>query len=66
MPNMKPLIETVYIFFLLDQLKEKLNLNVDDMDKLTVDDLRSQVDHAVSQVSLQERCINEWWSLELH
>jgi len=33
-----------------DQLKGKLNLNVDDMDKLTVDDLRSQVDYAISQV----------------
>ncbi|KAJ9582666.1 hypothetical protein L9F63_022987, partial [Diploptera punctata] len=32
------------------QLKGKLNLNVDDMDKLTVDDLRSQVDYAISQL----------------
>ena len=30
------------------------------MDKLTVDDLRSQVDYAISQVNLQEKCINEW------
>jgi hypothetical protein len=36
-----------------------MNLNVDDMDKLTTDDLRSQVDYAISQVSLQEKCLNE-------
>lgn len=35
---------------IIDQLKGKINLNVDDMDKLTVDDLRSQVDYAISQV----------------
>ncbi|PSN47882.1 RUN domain-containing protein 1 [Blattella germanica] len=35
---------------IIDQLKGKLNLNVDDMDKLTVDDLRSQVDYAISQL----------------
>lgn len=35
---------------IIDQLKGKINLNVDDMDKLTVDDLRSQVDYAVSQL----------------
>lgn len=50
----------------IDQLKGKINLNVDDMDKLTVDDLRSQVDYAISQVNLQESCISEcetWWLL---
>jgi len=49
------------IFFppFIDQLKGKINLNVDDMDKLTVDDLRSQVDYAISQVNLQKMCINE-------
>jgi hypothetical protein len=48
------------IFFFLDQLKGKINLNVDDMDKLTVDDLRTQVDYAISQVILQEKCMNEY------
>lgn len=44
---------------IIDQLKGKINLNVDDMDKLTVDDLRSQVDYAISQVNLQEICVIE-------
>ncbi|XP_063229326.1 RUN domain-containing protein 1 [Bacillus rossius redtenbacheri] len=35
---------------ILDQLKGKLNLNVDDIDKLTADELRNQVDYAVSQL----------------
>lgn len=35
---------------IIDQLKGKLNLDVEDMDKLTVDDLRSQVDYAISQL----------------
>ncbi|XP_066995426.1 RUN domain-containing protein 1 [Anabrus simplex] len=35
---------------IIDQLKGKLNLNVDDMSKLTVDDLRNQVDYAISQL----------------
>jgi ABC-type proline/glycine betaine transport system ATPase subunit len=43
----------------IDQLKGKINLNVDDMDKLTVDDLRSQVDYAISQVNLQGKCAIE-------
>nr|CAD7576589.1 unnamed protein product [Timema californicum] len=34
---------------ILDQLKGKLNLNVDDIDKLTTDDLRTQVDFAINQ-----------------
>ncbi|CAG2056806.1 unnamed protein product, partial [Timema podura] len=34
---------------MFDQLKGKLNLNVDDIDKLTTDDLRTQVDFAISQ-----------------
>nr|CAD7595321.1 unnamed protein product [Timema genevievae] len=32
---------------MFDQLKGKLNLNVDDIDKLTTDDLRTQVDFAI-------------------
>jgi hypothetical protein len=51
-PIMKSQIETVFVNLSIDQLKGKINLNVDDMDKLTVDDLRSQVDYAFSQVSL--------------
>ncbi|KAG8230206.1 hypothetical protein J437_LFUL009267, partial [Ladona fulva] len=34
---------------IIDQLKGKLNLNVDDMDQLTEEDLKSQVDCAISQ-----------------
>nr|CAD7435367.1 unnamed protein product [Timema monikensis] len=37
---------------LFNQLKGKLNLNVDDIDKLTTDDLRTQVDFAINQVDL--------------
>ena len=36
-------------FFFLDQLKGKLNLNLE-MDKITLDDLRTKVDTAISQV----------------
>lgn len=32
-------------------LKEKLNFNIDDLCKLPADDLRWQVDYAISQVS---------------
>ncbi|CAB3377120.1 Hypothetical predicted protein [Cloeon dipterum] len=35
---------------IIDQLKGKLNLNVDNIDKLTVDDLKHQVDSAISQL----------------
>ncbi|CAH0389190.1 unnamed protein product [Bemisia tabaci] len=35
---------------IIDQLKEKLNLNVDQIDKLTIDDLRNQVDRAIGQL----------------
>ncbi|KAF4526334.1 hypothetical protein B566_EDAN012261 [Ephemera danica] len=35
---------------IIDQLKGRLNLNVDNLDKLTVDDLKGQVDHAISQL----------------
>lgn len=34
-----------------EQLKARLNLNVDEMDKLTLEDLRQQVDHSVREVS---------------
>lgn len=37
--------------FFLDHLKEKLNFNVDDLCKIPVDDLRWQVDYAISQVN---------------
>ena len=53
------MIKKYFVPPFIDQLKGRINLNVDDMDKLTVDDLRSQVDYAISQVNLQERCINE-------
>ncbi|XP_046407221.1 RUN domain-containing protein 1 isoform X1 [Ischnura elegans] len=35
---------------IIDQLKGRLNLNVDDMDRLTEDDLKTQVDCAISQL----------------
>lgn len=38
-------------FFFSDQLKGKLNLNIDHMDQLTMDDLKSHVDNAIGQVS---------------
>jgi hypothetical protein len=60
MYDIKPWVKTVLIIFsFLDQLKGRINLNVDDMDKLTVDDLRSQVDYAISQVILQHKYLNE-------
>lgn len=37
--------------FFSDHLKEKLNFDVDDLCKLPVDDLRWQVDYAISQVN---------------
>lgn len=38
---------------IIEQLKGKLNLNVDELDKLTVDDLRVKVDHAIREVKEQ-------------
>ncbi|XP_059469249.1 RUN domain-containing protein 1 [Neocloeon triangulifer] len=35
---------------IIDQLKGKLNLNVDNIDNLTVDDLKHEVDSAISQL----------------
>ncbi|XP_068212199.1 RUN domain-containing protein 1-like [Palaemon carinicauda] len=35
---------------IIEQLKGKLNLNVDEFEKLTVDDLRNQVDHAICEL----------------
>lgn len=35
---------------LLDQMKNKLQFNVDDLDKYTVEELRQQVDQAIGQV----------------
>ncbi len=34
----------------LDQMKSKLQFNVDDLDKYTVEELRQQVDQAIGQV----------------
>lgn len=39
------------MFCFPDQLKGKLNLNIDHMDQLTMDDLKSHVDNAIGQVS---------------
>jgi ABC-type proline/glycine betaine transport system ATPase subunit len=67
MYDIKPWIKTISVIFsLLDQLKGKINLNVDDMDKLTVDDLRSQVDYAISQVILQGKYVNGYQGLSFH
>ncbi|KAK3887209.1 hypothetical protein Pcinc_008687 [Petrolisthes cinctipes] len=35
---------------IIEQLKGKLNLNMDEFDKLTVEDLRVQVDHAIREL----------------
>lgn len=43
------MIANIINFFFLDQLKGKLNLNLE-MDKITLDDLRTKVDTAISQV----------------
>lgn len=61
-------MKNVLFFPLLDQLKGKINLNVDDMDKLTVDDLRSQVDYAISQVIFRDKYMSEYQGLyvQLH
>jgi len=37
-------------YFFLDQMKNKLQLNVDDFDKYTVEELKQQVDQAIGQV----------------
>lgn len=39
-----------------EQLKDRLNLNVDEMDKLTLEDLRRQVDRGVREVSSGDDC----------
>lgn len=44
-------IELNWFSFFSDQLKGKLNLNIDHMDQLTMDDLKSHVDNAIGQVS---------------
>lgn len=44
-------IELNWFRFFSDQLKGKLNLNIDHMDQLTMDDLKSHVDNAIGQVS---------------
>lgn len=38
------------IYISLDQLREKLNLNVDELEHVSGDDLRSQVDQAIDEV----------------
>lgn len=35
---------------ILDQLKSKLNFNLDEIDKMSVDELKAYVDHTVSQI----------------
>lgn len=40
----------MYVF--IEQLRERLNLNVDELDKLSERDLKNQVDQAISEVSL--------------
>ena len=37
--------------FILDELKSRISLNVDEMDKLSKDELKNQVDRAVKEVS---------------
>lgn len=44
-------LRQIVLFFSLDQLKGKLNLNIDHMDQLTMDDLKNHVDNAIGQVS---------------
>lgn len=34
----------------LDQMKNKLQFNVDDLDKYTIEELKQQVDQAIGQV----------------
>ena len=40
----------VWYLFFTEQLKARLNLNVDNIDKLTEDELKAQVDSAVGQI----------------
>ncbi|XP_046683276.1 RUN domain-containing protein 1 [Homalodisca vitripennis] len=48
---------------ILDQLKGKLNLNIDHMDQLTIDDLKSHVDNAIGQLinpmKMKEQLVNQ-------
>ena len=48
------------IILILDQLKNKLQLDVDDLDKFTVEELRQQVDQAVGQVNLNKWNWTDW------
>jgi len=45
---------------IIDQLKNKLQLDVDDLDKFTVEELRQQVDQAVGQVNLNKWNWTDW------
>ena len=40
---------------IIEELKQKLDLNIEDMDKLTTDDLRQLVDSAIGKVSQMGR-----------
>ncbi|KAK7071163.1 RUN [Halocaridina rubra] len=44
----------------IEQLKGKLNLNVDEFDKLTVDDLRTQVDHAIREIQTRLEKVRDY------
>ncbi|XP_054281109.1 RUN domain-containing protein 1 [Macrosteles quadrilineatus] len=48
---------------ILDQLKGKLNLNIDHMDQLTMDDLKNHVDNAIGQLinpmKMKEQLVNQ-------
>ncbi|XP_074115481.1 RUN domain-containing protein 1 isoform X2 [Cotesia typhae] len=48
---------------LINHLKEKLNFEVDDLCKLSVDDLRWQVDHAINEIvnplKMKEQLVNQ-------
>ena len=41
---------TDFVFNFSEQLKARLNLNVDNIDKLSEDELKAQVDSAVGQI----------------
>lgn len=43
--------KSFYYFLSTEQLKGTLNLNVDEFDRLSVDDLKVQVDSAIREVS---------------
>ncbi|XP_034946370.1 RUN domain-containing protein 1 isoform X2 [Chelonus insularis] len=48
---------------IINHLKEKLNFNVDDLCKLSIDDLRWQVDHAINEIvsplKMKEHLVNQ-------